>query len=959
MNKEVQALRSELALLKLQFSERVDDVESRLEDLLALEDFQTAQLNFNTAETSALVEDPAFVEAQESPSGSSLAQLAELANEAVKEPTVEITTEQYFASKNDWQAPVSAGPSIITLFFKTLLSFLFDWFSPVSKIYQSYKERGMLGIFTLTIVGIGLTLAGFGYLMQLLIDQLDAGVKSLFMCGAAVSVMGLGIFLKIKTRFSEFATAIVTLGILLSYSSVYFTGSVYGLLPNFAILILYLAIALFCHFIALKLETKVVAALGIIGIATMPILSNTMSLEPLYYLLSLTFVACSSLFLAYRYIGQWLAQLSLAFVLISIEWIIGFENVELSAWLVDLLYLLFFTYVTAVLLKNKSETKASLIFLASLVGASVLIFFQATDIFTTPLSVIFTLNTIVTLIATALLYKINRELTHIFILLSATWAILAIVSAISDAYWGIAWAVEGILLLFMGRRYNILATINQGQILTGIALIYSWSALAMYFPLPALKSADGWMLSMMIVAIIAVWQRLINRAEIFDDITQGTVKPFLQLLEVVWLSVLFIATADIWLGNWTGMVVILAQMALLFRAKNCKQLSIEVFAAALIIVPLYYAYTGALSVNSYRFTILPLFAKLAIISAFFQLWLWSAFYRRYQPESTIKHIAESVRILFYLLIPVCWLGSVVRRFDESSLLILWLSPLIALLLARKINHHLLLKEAKILTGLASVAFAVVIGQLTLLNSAIALIGFSIFYVIAYLLNRKEAKDFYQFICSWGVLSLGFAIPNIIAFQTDSLFYSAIVATLYWSTLFNVSYLSNNLKRNITFITVINLGLVIGAWLLIPSNTNYVFVPVVFLLATLYQKDQSFIKVFLGEKLKLNSDVFLHSVAAISYIALFTSLNEYQLDLIIAPALAVHGALILFLKNRNLVTVKYSFGLMLLGIAKLAMIDASSALLWQKVILFIGVGVFILAASFWYQKLVNRAEEDIL
>jgi uncharacterized membrane protein len=70
---------------------------------------------------------------------------------------------------------------------------------------------------------------------------------------------------------------------------------------------------------------------------------------------------------------------------------------------------------------------------------------------------------------------------------------------------------------------------------------------------------------------------------------------------------------------------------------------------------------------------------------------------------------------------------------------------------------------------------------------------------------------------------------------------------------------------------------------------------------------------------------------------------------------VHGALILFLKDRRITTVKYSFGLILLGIIKLAIIDASNALLWQKVVLFMGIGVFILAASFWYQKLVSAAE----
>jgi hypothetical protein len=41
-----------------------------------------------------------------------------------------------------------------------------------------------------------------------------------------------------------------------------------------------------------------------------------------------------------------------------------------------------------------------------------------------------------------------------------------------------------------------------------------------------------------------------------------------------------------------------------------------------------------------------------------------------------------------------------------------------------------------------------------------------------------------------------------------------------------------------------------------------------------------------------------------------------------------------------------------------MIDAANALLWQKVILFMGVGAFILLASFGYQKLVTRVGEEI-
>jgi len=944
MNREVNALRSELALLKLQFSKRVEAVEVRLNNLLEQEevhgDYQN-QHQVNVKDQAAEHKLELKLEQEQ------------VTFEAPSPEKTTITPDKNSNPKATLSSSIYSKFPFVAIFFQTVFSALFEWFSPANNMYQSYKNRGMLGIFILTIVGIGLTLAGFGYLMQLLIDQLGAGYKSLLMCLAALSVMGLGIGLKIKTRFSEFATAIVTLGILLSYSTVYFSGSVYTILPDMAVLFLYIGIALLCHILALWLDTKVVAALGIIGIATMPILSGDTHIEPLYYLLSLAFVVGSSLVLAYRHLGPWLAHLSLAFVLISLEWIIGVENIVVSAWLINLFYLLFFTYVAMCLYQEKESTNKHLMFLAALVGSTVLVFLQASNIFSTEISISFALNTVIATAASIIFYKIKRKLSHFFILLTASWAVLTIVSTISDVYWGIAWAVEGLLLLVIGRKFQFPASINQGQILTAIALLYTGSALFIYFPLPALRSVDGWLLSVAIIIIIAIWQRLINTSQLFDELTQKKIKPLLQLTEVVWLSILLIASANIWLGNWAGVFVIILQLALLFRAKHCQQVTIEILAASLILVPLYYVNIGSLLVDSYRFTALPLFAQCALISAFIQLWLWSAFYRKYQPESTVKHYAESVRILFYLLIPVCWLGSVINRFAEASVMILWLSPLLALLLASKVKQPLLIKETKLLTALASVFFAVTVAELPLVNGIIALIGFLIFYGTAYWFNRKESAPIYQFICSWGVLTLGVALPTMLGWQTGELFYGVLFAIIYWSTAFTMLKFSEHLQRNEKFITVVNIILIVISWLLMKSNISFALVPTVFLLSTLYQKEHRFKRTLLSKALKLNGDLFLHSILAVSYVVLCYSLPEYRIELLVSPILAVHGALLLFLKDRRLTTVKYSFVLILLAIIKLAMIDAANALLWQKVMLFMGIGIFILAASFWYQKIVTR------
>lgn len=943
MDEEVKALKSELALLKRQFSERVDTVESRLNSLLSPEAHQGHQPS-----------DILILKDNSQP---------------VKKP---LRTEVKAAAKNK---PEPSKPSFISLFFQAILASLFDWFSPASKIYQSYKARGMLGIFILTIAGIGLTLAGFGYLMQLLIDQLGAGSKSLLMCFAAILVMGLGIGLKLKTKFDEFSTAIVTLGILLSYSTVYFSGSVYGIIPTVIVLLLYLLIALICHVLALWLETKIVAGLGIIGIATMPILSNTIQIEPLYYLLSLAFVTASSLILAYKKSESWLANLTLAFCIIALEWTISSGAMNVSAWIVNVFYLLFFTYITVSLLKNVKPNPKTLIFLAALVGSILVLFSQVSELFSIQMSLAFAFNALVTTCISVIFYKIRHTLTHFIVLLATLWTVLAVISAISNAYWGIAWAIEGIMLLLIARRYQMPKVVNQAQILTATALLYSLSAIAMYFPLPALKTIDGWVLSLVIVIIIGTWQRLINSTVVFDKLTQHKVKPILQLLEVIWLSILLIGSLHVWVGNWTGAVVILLQIAWLFRAKQCKQVTIEIFTAALILVPLFYLYQGVLIADSYRFMMLPLFAKVAIISAFCQLWLWSAFYRKYMPNSTINNIAEAARVLFYLLIPICWVASTIRRFDENALTIIWLSPLIALFFAHKIKHHLLIKEAKILTVLASITFILIAGQLKLTYGLISLLGFIVFYGTAFYVDQKyvDQKSIYKghvdkkgknsplskFICSWGLISLGLSIPSMIGFHTDSLLIGLVIASMLWVSYLSLVNRSNYFKSNETFITVINAILIVLAWLLTIDNPMFICIPILFLLTTTYQKKTLFFNTQLGTLFGLNTDLFLHSIMTISYVTLFSSLAEYRLHLLIAPALAIHGALILFMKDRRVFTVKYSFGLILLGITKLALIDAENALLWQKVILFMGIGIFILAASFWYQKIITRVDTELM
>lgn len=986
MKNEVDSLKSELSLLKLQFNERIEQVESRLEHLLAEQPeiskasipsalkqepiavSENTQAEVDTSEKRKTRTQPTAQANAPHPSNPVVPVVPEFISAFIKSILLTVLSIFSLNKTTSKQGTAQDNTDQGNVIGQTVLSALFDWFSPVTKIYRSYQARGMLSVFFLTLTGIALTLAGFGYLMQLLIDQLGTGYRSLMMCTAAIAVTAIGVGLHIKTKFTEFATAIVALGILLGYSTVYFTGSVYGLIPNAIVLTLYLAIALICHFFAHWLNTKIISGLGIIGIATMPILSKTIEFDPLYYLLSLAFVALSSLILSYKKNMPWLAHLSLAFCIVALEWTVGVENLAISVWLLNAFYLIFFVYISLFLYKNEADIHQPLLLFAALIGSTVMLFFQATSLDTLQVSINFGLNSLLALAVSIFFYKIKHAATHLTVLAATLWLVLAVISAIAQAYWGIAWAIEGLILIYIAKRAALAQVINQGQILISLALIYCFSALLPYFPLPALSSIDGWLLSLLIALSIGLWLRLINEKALFGQFTQQKIKPFLRLIEVIWLSTLAIATSSMLLGNWTGVLVIIIQTAILFRAKQCNQKSIEIFAALLILVPISFVISGVDISSSYRFTQLPLFAKLAAASVFLQCWLWSEFYRRFYPSSTLKPLAEAVRIFFYTMLPIFWLSSVVRRFDEHAAIIAWLSPAIALFLAATIKHRLLLTEAKILTVLAAIAFIALAPLFSPLFSTLTLLGFITFFAATWWYHQRLSSSeeeqpqqlaLSRFICTFGLLSLGIALPSIIGVHSNHLPVGLVFAACYWIGALTFINRSIHLELNKFIIVIANGLLVVSAWAYTFNNPLYAVIPLMFItsIARRHQVISSYFSI--DDKLRENRDIALHLIAVITYSCLLLSLGEYRLDLVLAPALAVHGALVLFLKTRRAMTIKFSFTLISLGIIKLALVDAANAILWQKVILFIGIGVFILAATFWYQKLVKNEEVDQL
>lgn len=959
-NDEVNALKYELAQLKSQFDARIKNLE-----------FRIAQVD---PEYSAPLDPVASQQVAQAPNTPVNKEVVTVHHDVAPmdveiNPTVEMPAASVVAKKStatkphaEPQAkpvavkPKESKPSFVEIMFQSIMASVFDWFKPVANVYRSYKERGMLGIFVLTIMGIGLTLAGFGYLMQLLIDQMGVGLKSLLMLSAAAAVMMLGIYLKRQTKFGEFATAIVSLGILLLYSTVYFAGDVYQILSIWMIIALYLVIALAAHGLAMWLETKVVAALGIVGVSVIPLLSDAVGVHGSWYLVSLALVTLSSLILAYRYVGAWLANLSLAFVLVALEWAVSQPLFSFPIVFIDVFYLLFFGYITFNLVFKEQRQQHVMLFLAALIGANLLFFFQASDALSGWLALMFGVNGVAAIAAGYVLYRIKHPLTHFMALIATVWLVLMAVSALGGELWGVAWAVEGLLLIAIGRRYLLPSVINQGQALACVALFYSLiGVFDNTMLLPSLQSFDEWLIALTVLATLSTWLRLITDDKVFFQFTQQRVKPLLLFCESAWIALLIFSCGDMWLGLWMAPATILLQVALLFRARACGQESIEFLALSLIAVPIIYALEHAVNFGIYRFSLLPLFAKLSLASALVQLWLFAEYFRRYAPESPLRQFSEYARIAFYLIVPVCWLVTGFRRLEADVILIVWLSPLLAVCFAQLVKHKWIVWQAKILVGLASLCLIFGAMSTSVTSGLIATALFGLCYGAVYVLNQRKSEALYQYIAGWGLWTMGMMLPLAIATATDSFVVSHLVGLMYWTAMMLIAPNWWLAKRHSLMIGLMQLFYIVSSWTLIFTDEWFAIAPMVFVAATFIKQRGAYKQSLIGGWFKEANDVLLHVVVLVTYVLTLSAFDYLRLDLLIAPALAIHGAVILFTNQRTLLNVRVSFGLIFVGILKLGLLDAANAVLWQKVVLFMGIGVLILGASFWYQRLVTAQD----
>lgn len=837
-------------------------------------------------------------------------------------------------------------PWLKALFLK-LAPIMFGWLEPILKMYGHYKKRGLGHVFLLTLGGIGLTLVGVGYLMQLMVEELNAGAKSLLFTGVSGAIIFGGFRLYKVTLFKEYAVALVAMGILIGYTTIYFSGNVYYLLPPLLTLVAYCFIAIGSHLLARKLDVNIIYSLGILGVALIPMLSAKDHHDGLWYLMSVCLVGCSSLWFAFKNQIRWLSGITLVAVFMASEWI-GLADADTLLTMSTFFLLLLFQMGKACL---SNDLKKMSPMLAGYIGSWATLLYQSSGDVSHLVLALSAASHALLAGYLAYYYKSQSKLFQtIFTLMSALWLCIFAVFILGQAYWGLAWLVEGAFLLYLSSRLNLKHAFVSAQCLIAVAIVYNFVALFPYLPLPALHTFDGWVLSFSILAGLSFWVRQLQNA-ISSMYQLNRVQSLLYLCEAAWVCFLVLATCEYWITHWLTPLVVLLQAGLLLWSKFLKEKLIEFLAIGLTAIPINIAIIAFNDANSFFIGDIAWPARVAVITVFLQMWGWSEFHRRYLPGSAFSKYSEGIRLAFYLLLPIAGIGSAYRMMDEAMISILWHSPLIALGLAVTVKHTALIIETKLLTIILGILLLFATAFLNWTYVLPGILGYVALFVCIYTCKyHLNAAVQVPSILSWMAKLMGLIFPVFLGIQTASIFIAIATASVYW-LLFYVNPTSMVLLRlnrnsglwaNRLMFFISLAAMMMEPWLLVVivvySSINIVF----------YQD-----KFIYFSMTNWHKNIQRHMLLALSYSLFLVALHSHQALLFFGPLLAIHGVFVVLQDRSHPSVTKLGFGLLALGILKIAILDVNTTELWQKVLMFIGIGCFLLLASFWYQKLIMK------
>lgn len=739
MKDAIDDLRKELADLKMNFRIRVDDIEQRIHRI------ETCQADHLVTDVGSIRQSPAPGKAVQEIRKDEL-ETIRLQKSIPSDQTMPMDAD--FPDPTDNAAPTNSPQSMnkeggrtgkwmlarLLGFFALLFGPAIDVLEKGMAVYRHYQSQGKAPAFFMTVAGMIILVAGFGYLLQYSFSQFlgPAGKICMgFLAAAGITAAGIQVTRK-RPEMDDYGSSLIGLGMILSYLCAYFSGAYYGIVSSLWSFVLLAAITGAAYGLARVFKTRIVSIICLLGGTAAPLLMSPVDVSPQLYLGYVLVLVSAVLDLSWRIRWEPLAHTAMLVSFVVIEAVLDSMPVPGPTplgliFLIHLFFYVFIAYCAVCLLKTSSLTKT----LAVLISSNLIFYLFVLDQVlgdTVLLGGIYLGNALMFSAFLPVIPRVVaavkgsgdavRPLQTVCLLSAGLIAGFGILAETAPDFLGLVWGIEALVLLYLGLRFRIFQVRMEAYVILILALVLSsyhavvWvgSSLVSSPEVLILEFGFGWMNLMLTWTLLWPCILIMERhGACLLRKEQTWLKGLDEFLSLS-LSASFLLTAGCLWGQGMWLFSIVPLFFLIHRSRSKALKLTEVFGLShylLLAVPML---VSAGTVNSLYFSEqLPL-GKIARLEAFACLLLIAEYYQRWFPESRINRFAQFLRLLFFCLVPVSFLPAVLHHYDSFFPAAVWLSTGINLGLFLWLKYPALLMELKLLVCASSATAIVACGM---------------------------------------------------------------------------------------------------------------------------------------------------------------------------------------------------------------------------------------------------------
>jgi len=543
--------------------------------------------------------------------------------------------------------------------FSQILSLLLTFSAPLHELYHRlvrlyfhYQKQGKAPVFLMTVAGLITLTVGFGYLLQYSFNTLFSDtLKALsgYVIGAAI--VGVGVWLsRNKTDFREYGASVIALGIIFSYLTSYFVGPYFGLVSESRGLILLLCVTLAAFALSVIFETKVVSVITLIGGVFMPFIVGDSDSAGLVFILYLFALTVGNLYLSSKIKWPTLAKLTFFLSLSVIEFIGISEAVHPYAALAIMsaffyVYLYFWCFDGVKLKEDFSKHDLGILVANLFYFVYVLLNLKSVDY---AVSGVFIVHAILLVSAVRILRLMSSVVAPIFILMIGLLVATAVLLLFPADVTTIIWAIEGLVMLYVGFKYAHKLIRAEGYVIHFVAMLgLLWQAFNSFLVMSSTAFAWHWVNLLAFGALSFIAYRIIEKfksdATDFEKRLSNIVNEIFSFWGTTALSIIIVMYADSAIAVLAIVPIVWSFYRVALHRLIVSQITGYILAIAFVIQIV----LGMLDTGSLPITHQTLYSWIAIIELLAFLWVLKLFYQYIELTGKGSRLADKLHTAFY------------------------------------------------------------------------------------------------------------------------------------------------------------------------------------------------------------------------------------------------------------------------------------------------------------------------